>query len=307
MAEVDWLAERFEEQRARLRAIAYRMLGSLAEADDAVQNSWLRLSRADSADVGNLTGWLTTVTARECLKMLRARRTRREEPLADSGAELSAAGPAAGPAVGPRPVADHASDPEAQALLADSVGPALMIVLDSLGPAERLAFVLHDVFAVPFDDIAVILERSPSAARQLASRARRRVRGAPVPEHVDPARQRRVVDAFLAALRDGDFDALVAVLDPDVVLSDDSAGRPGAAALMRGARAVGEYALTFSQSARFVQPALVYGNPGLAIAPPGRLMGALAFTIERDKITGIEMISAPERLQHIDLAAPGDQ
>jgi RNA polymerase sigma-70 factor (ECF subfamily) len=292
MEEADWLAARFEEQRAHLRAVAYRMLGSLAEADDAVQNSWLRLSRADPAEVENLAGWLTTVVARECLKMMRARRSRREEPLADLTAE---------PAAGRR----DASDPEAQALLADSVGPALMVVLDTLAPAERLAFVLHDIFAVPFDEIAVILERSPAATRQLASRARRRIQGAPPPRTVDPGRQRQVVDAFLAALRDGDFEALVAVLDPDVLLRDDSAGLPGGAAVMRGAPAVGRYALGFSRSAQFVEPALVNGAVGLAIVPQGRLMGALGFTISGGKITEIDMISEPGRLQEVDLAAPG--
>ena len=292
MDEADWLAVRFEEQRAHLRAVAYRMLGSLAEADDAVQNSWLRLNGADAAGVENLAGWLTTVVARECLKMLRARRSRREEPLADT-------------TVGP-PVGGHdVSDPEAEALLADSVGPALMVVLDTLAPAERLAFVLHDIFAVPFDQIAPILERSPAATRQLASRARRRVQGATPPEHVDLARQRQVVGAFLTALRDGDFDALLAVLDPDVLLRDDSAGLPPSAApLMHGARAVGAHALTFSRGARFVQPALVNGAVGLAIVPQGRLIGALGFTFRHGKIAEIEMISEPGRLRHVDLAAP---
>jgi len=291
MDEADWLASRFEEQRAHLRAVAYRMLGSLAEADDAVQNSWLRLSRADTADVENLTGWLTTVVSRECLKMLRASRNRREEPLADTTVEP--------------PVGDHdVSDPEAEAQLADSLGPALMVVLDTLAPAERLAFVLHDIFAVPFDEIAPILERSPVATRQLASRARRRVQGATPPQHVEVARQRKVVDAFLAALREGDFDALLTVLDPDVRFRDDSAGLPaGAAALMQGARAVGTHALTFSRSAQFVEPALVNGAVGLAIVPPGRLIGALGFTFKHDKITEIEGISDPVRLRQVDLAA----
>jgi RNA polymerase sigma factor (sigma-70 family) len=293
MDETDWLAARFEEQRAHLRAVAYRMLGSLAEADDAVQNSWLRLSGAGAADVDNLAGWLTTVVSRECLHMLRARRSRREEPLADT-----TAGPPAG--------SHDASDPEAQALLADSVGPALMVVIDTLAPAERLAFVLHDIFAVPFDDIAAILERSPAATRQLASRARRRVHGAAPPRHVDLARQRRVADAFLTALRDGDFEALLAVLDPDVVFRDDSAALPpGAAALLRGARAVAAHALTYSQHARVVQPALVNGTAGLAIVPHGRLIGALRFIYRDDKITEIEGISDPERLRHVDLAVPG--
>jgi RNA polymerase sigma-70 factor (ECF subfamily) len=292
MDEADWLAERFEEQRAHLRAVAYRMLGSQAEADDAVQNSWLRLSGADTSAVENLAGWLTTVVARECLKMLRSRRGRREEPLADPVTEP--------------PGSEHdADDPEGAVLLADAVGPALMVVLDTLAPAERLAFVLHDIFAVPFDDIAPILERSPVATRQLASRARRRVQGATPPRQVDLARQRRVVDAFLAALREGDFDALVTVLDPEVVLRDDSAGLPGGAATMRGAHAVGAYALKFSRGARFVRPALVDGTPGLAIRLPGRLIGALGFTVDGDTITTIDMISDRGRLRHVDLAAPG--
>jgi RNA polymerase sigma-70 factor (ECF subfamily) len=292
MDEADWLAERFEEQRAHLRAVAYRMLGSQAEADDAVQNSWLRLSGADTSAVENLAGWLTTVVARECLKMLRSRRGRREEPLADPVTEP--------------PGSEHdADDPEGAVLLADAVGPALMVVLDTLAPAERLAFVLHDIFAVPFDDIAPILERSPVATRQLASRARRRVQGATPPRQVDLARQRRVVDAFLAALREGDFDALVTVLDPEVVLRDDSAGLPGGAATMRGAHVVGAYALKFSRGARFVRPALVDGTPGLAIRLPGRLIGALGFTVDGDTIVAIDMISDRGRLRHVDLAAPG--
>jgi RNA polymerase sigma factor (sigma-70 family) len=293
MDEADWLAARFEEQRAHLRAVAYRMLGSQAEADDAVQNSWLRLSGADTSAVENLAGWLTTVVARECLKMLRSRRSRREEPLADFVTEP--------------PGSQHdVDDPEAAVLLADAVGPALMVVLDTLAPAERLAFVLHDIFAVPFDDIAPILERSPVATRQLASRARRRVQGATPPRQVDLARQRRVVDAFLAALREGDFDALVTVLDPEVVLRDDSAGLPGGAATMRGAHAVGAYALKFSRGARFVRRALVDGTPGLAIRLPGRLIGALGFTFDGDTITAIDMISDRGRLRHVDLAAPGE-
>jgi RNA polymerase sigma factor (sigma-70 family) len=292
MDEADWLAARFEEQRGHLRAVAYRMLGSREEAEDAVQNSWLRLSRADTADVENLAGWLTTVVSRECLNMLRARRNHPEEPLAGGPAEPSAG--------------EHdVNDPEAEVLLADSVGPALMVVLDALAPAERLAFVLHDIFAVPFDEIASILERTPEATRKLASRARKRVRGANPPQGVDLGRQRQVVDAFLTALREGDFDALVAVLDPDVVLRDDSASLPpGGAARMRGAQAVGAYALNFSRSAQFVQAAMVNGAVGLAIVPRGRLIGALGFAFRHDKITGIEMISEPEGLMHVALAAP---
>ncbi|MEU6431944.1 sigma-70 family RNA polymerase sigma factor [Microbispora sp. NPDC046973] len=278
------LAVRFEEQRPHLLAVAYRMLGSHAEADDAVQNAWLRLSGADTAEVANLAGWLTTVVARECLKVLRTRRNRREEPLTDT-----TAGPSAG--------GHDVGDPEAEALLADSIGPALMVVLDSLAPAERLAFVLHDVFAVPFGEIAAILERSPAATRQLTSRARRRVVGATPPRQVDVIRQRQVVRAFLAALRHGDFDGLLAVLDPDVLLRDDGAG------LVRGARAVGAHALTFSRAARFVRPALVDGTVGLAIVPQGRLIGALGFAFDHDKIAVIELISDPGRLRRVDLAA----
>jgi len=311
MDEADWLAARFEEQRARLRTVAYRMLGSLAEADDAVQNAWLRLSGADTTDVENLAGWLTTVVARECLKMLRSRRVRREEPLPDEAEIAGAAGVAGVTGVtgvagaAGLPAGDHGfGDPEAAVLLADSVGPALMVVLDTLAPAERLAFVLHDIFAVPFDEIAPILGRSPVATRQLASRARRRVQGATPSRQVDLARQRQVVDAFLAALRDGDFDALVTVLDPEVVLRDDSAELP-TGATMRGARAVGSYALNFSRGARFVRPALVNGAVGLAIVPPGRVIGALGFTFANGKIAEIDMISDPERLRHVDLAALG--
>ncbi|HEX5189075.1 MAG TPA: sigma-70 family RNA polymerase sigma factor [Streptosporangiaceae bacterium] len=293
MTEADWLASRFEEQRPRLRAVAYRMLGSLAEADDAVQNSWLRLSGADTADVQNLDGWLTTVVARECLKLLRGRRHRQEEPLDETGAKA--------------PTADSRGDPEAAALLADAVGPALMVVLDTLGPAERLAFVLHDVFAVPFDDIAAILERSPAATRQLASRARRRVRGAAPPSEVDLARQRRVVGAFLAALREGDFEGLIAVLDPDVLFLEDTTGlRPGAAALLHGSQAVATHAVTFSPSARFVEPALVYGLAGLAIVPGGHLVGALAFRFRDGKIAEIQAISRASDLRYVDLARPAD-
>ncbi len=292
MDEADWLAARFEEQRGHLQAVAYRMLGSQAEADDAVQNSWLRLSGAGAGEVENLAGWLTTVVSRECLNILRSRRARREEPLTDAAA-------------GSSPDGHDAGDPEAEVLLADSIGPALMVVLDTLAPAERLAFVLHDIFAVPFDDIGPILDRSPAAARQLASRARRRVHGATPAQQADLARQRQVVDAFLAAVREGDFEALLAMLDPDVLLRDDSAELPGAAAEMRGARAVGAHALTYSRAAQFVEPALVDGAVGLAIVPHGRLMGALGFTIEDGKITEIDLISEPEHLRHVDLTALG--
>jgi RNA polymerase sigma-70 factor (ECF subfamily) len=280
MDDADWLAARFEESRPHLRLVAYRMLGSLPEADDAVQDCWLRLSGADTGDVENLTGWLTTVVARECLKTLRARRRRREEPIGDALA-VTAAG---------------ADDPEAEALLADTVGAALMVVLDTLAPAERLAFVLHDIFALPFDEIAPIVERSPAATRQLASRARRRVHGVPPARDTDLARQRQVAAAFLAALRQGDLDALIAVLDPDIVLRDARAA-PGAEPVRRGQAAVAGYALRYSRHARFVRPAQVDGTPGLAIVVLGRVIGALGFTFRGEAIIEVEMIDIPGRLR----------
>lgn len=294
MSDNDWLAARFEEHRGHLHAVAYRMLGSDADAEDVVQNSWLRLSGTDSAEVANLGGWLTTVVSRECLHVLRARRTHREQPFPEPAAGL----------VDP----DEGHDPEAAALLADHVGPALMVVLDTLGPGERVAFVLHDVFAVPFDQIAPILERSPAATRQLASRARRRVRGGSPACRSDLARQRRVVDAFLAALTDGDLAGLIAVLDPDVTLRDDSAAPTAAAAgLLRGAQAVGSHAAGYSWGARFTRPALVEGTIGLALVTPrGELLGALGFAINKDRITRIEVISDPDRLHHVNLTALDD-
>ena len=264
MDEHEWLAERFEANRTHLRAVAYRMLGSLSEADDAVQEAWLRLSRSDTSGVENLGGWLTTVVARVCLDMLRSRKSRREEPL---GAHV------------PDPIVSREDgiDPEHEALLADSVGLALLVVLETLAPAERLAFVLHDMFAVPFDEIAPIVGRSPTAARQLASRARRRVQGAATVPDADLTRQREVVDAFLAASRGGDFDALLAVLDPDVVLrADRAAVQAGASREVRGAAAV---AKTFSGRARFAQPALVNGAVGAVWAPGGRPRVVFGFTI----------------------------
>src|SRR5713226_3500922 len=263
MDEHELLADRFEENRSYLRAVAYRMLGSLSEADDAVQEAWLHLSRADTSGVANLGGWLTTVVARVCLDMLRSRKSRREEPL---GAEVPPVSRADG------------IDPEHEALLADSVGLALLVVLGTLDPAERLAFVLHDMFAVPFDEIAPIVGRSPTAARQLASRARRRVQGASTVPDANRARQREVVDAFLAASRGGDFDALLAVLDPDVVLRADPAAMPsGAATEIRGATAVAKRAA--KGGARAAQPALVNGAVGVVVAPRGRLLMVLRFTI----------------------------
>jgi RNA polymerase sigma factor (sigma-70 family) len=286
MDERDWLARRFEDHRGRLRAVAYRMLGSASEADDAVQEAWLRLSRSDADAVENLGGWLTTVVARVCLNMLEARRSRREEPV---GGDL------------PDPVAhrgdDH--DPEQQALAAEGVGLALLVVLDTLTPAERLAFVLHDLFAVPFEEIAPIVDRSPAAARQLASRARRRVQGAPPPD-ADLARQRAVVDAFLAASRQGDFEALLALLDPDVVLrADPAAVRTGAAAEVRGAAAV---AGTFSGRAQTARPALVDGAPGAVWAPGGRPRVAFGFTVADGRILAVDLLADPERLALVEPA-----
>jgi RNA polymerase sigma factor (sigma-70 family) len=296
MDEHDWLAERFEAHRTRMRAVAYRMLGELSEADDAVQEAWLRLSRADTSDVENLGGYLTTVVARICLNMLHARKSRREEPL---GTHL------------PEPIISPQDqiDPEQQALLADSVGLALLIVLETLSPAERLAFVLHDIFAVPFDEIAPIIERSPAAARQLASRARRRVQEAATSPDADLARQQAVVDAFLAASREGDFEALLAVLDPDVVLRADRGAAPlGASRVVRGARAVAEGALTFAQLGRFARPALVNGAAGIvARAPDGRPFAVMGFTVTRNKIVEIDILADPQRLRQLDLAVLGDR
>src|SRR5919202_172024 len=294
MEERDWLVRRFEENRKRLRAVAYRMLGSASEADDALQEAWLRLSRSDTSGVGNLGGWLTTVVGRVCLDMLRSRKSRREEPL---GVHV------------PDPIVSHADgiDPEREALLADSVGLALLVVLETLAPAERLAFVLHDMFGVPFDEIAPIVGRPPPAARQLASRARRRVRGAAPSPDADLTRQREVVAAFLAASRDGDFDALLAVLDPDVVLRADSGAVPaGASREVRGASAVAEQALTFSRLARFAQPALVNGAAGVVTAPGGKPYAVMGFTVRRGKIVEIDILADPARLRQFDLAVLDD-
>ena len=285
-----WLAERFEEQRTRLRSVAYRMLGSASEADDAVQDAWLRISRADTSEVNNLSAWLTTVVARVCLSMLRRRTSRREEPLDGQRPAVTTSREIRG-------------DPEEEALLADSVGLALLVVLDTLTPAERLAFVLHDMFAVPFDEIAPMLDRSPAAARQLASRARRRVTGVEPVAEADLTRQRRVVDAYLAAARDGDFEALVALLHPDVVLySDRAAGPTPEPVVLRGARLVARGATAAGERARFSQPALVNGAVGLVMAPRGKLFVVLAFTIVDDLITEIDVIGDPERLRSVELA-----
>jgi RNA polymerase sigma factor (sigma-70 family) len=288
--ENELLATEFEANRVRLRAVAYRMLGSVSEADDAVQEAWLRLSRSDPGEIENLGGWLTTVVARVCLNMLQARRSRREERL---GAHVPE------PIVSP----EDGVDPEHEALLADSVGLALLVVLDTLAPAERLAFVLHDMFAVPFDEIAPIAGRSPTAARQLASRARRRVQGASAVPDADLARQREVVDAVLAASREGDFDALLAVLDPDVVLrADRGALPPGASRVIRGAKAVAEGALAFSRVAQFARPALVNGAAGLVTAPHGRPFSVMGFTVAGGKIVEIDILADPARLRQLDLA-----
>jgi RNA polymerase sigma-70 factor (ECF subfamily) len=294
MDERDWLAEQFEEHRARLRAVAYRMLGSLSEADDAVQEAWIRLGRSDANDIDNLGGWLTTVVGRVCLNMLRSRDTRREEPI--------------NPHM-PDPIIsrEEGSDPEDEALVADSVGLALLVVLEMLTPAERLAFVLHDMFGVPFDDIAPMLGRSPAAARQLASRARRRVRGsAPAPD-TDLQRQREVVDAFFAASRDGDFEALVAVLDPDVVLrSDGGSARPRDTMIVHGAENVASRALMYVRLSPYVQPALVNGVAGVVVAPGGRPFSVMAFTVRDGKIVEIDALTDPERLRELDLTVLED-
>jgi RNA polymerase sigma factor (sigma-70 family) len=283
-----WLTDRFEEHRAHLRAVAYRMLGSGTEADDAVQEAWLRLSRADTDGVENLAAWLTTVVARVCLNMLRSRGSRREDPLDEQPSDRVGG------------VAD--GDPEQEALLADSVGLALLVVLDVLTPAERLAFVLHDMFAVPFDEIGPMIDRSPAAARQLASRARRRVRGGPVPE-ADLAQQRRIVDAYLVAARGGDFEALVTLLDPDVVLRADRAvASTPEPTVLRGIRSVAKGALLASGRARFTQPALVNGAVGLVMAPRGRLFVALGLTFADGRITEIDVIADADRLRELDLA-----
>ena len=295
MDEHEWLADRFEEHRPHLRAVAYRMLGSLAEADDAVQDTWLRLTRAGAGEVEHLGGWLTTVVARVCLNMLRSRATRREEPL--------------GPHL-PDPVISPPGtlQPEEEALLADSVGLALLVVLDSLSPAERLAFVLHDMFELPFDEIAPMVGRSPAAARQLASRARRRVRGAELPApDPDLARQRAVVDAFFLAARGGDFDTLVSLLDPDVVLrSDFGARRPAAARVTRGAAAVARQALIGALPTAHLHPALVNGAAGVIVTVNGRPFAVLGFTVTEGRIVEIDAIADPERVQRIAAAVLGD-
>lgn len=289
MGERDWLAQRFDEQRPHLVAVAYRMLGSLAEAEDAVQETWVRLSRADASAVENLAGWLTTVVGRVCLNVLRSRATRRENSLDTRTTESI-------------PASDQRTDPEHEALLADSVGLALLVVLEALDPAERLAFVLHDMFDVPFEEIAEVVGRSSAAARQLASRARRRVRGAPrIPDN-DLSRQREVVDAFLAASRSGDFDALVSLLDPDVVIrADKTAMARGAASALQGAAAVARASLV--HRARLARPALVNGEVGVVVAPRGQLIMVLRPTIEDGRIVEIEILADPESIRTLEVAA----
>jgi RNA polymerase sigma factor (sigma-70 family) len=290
MEEREWLAERFQQHRTHLRGVAYRMLGSVSDADDALQEAWLRLRGQDPRSVENMEAWLTTVVGRVCLNMLRARCARRKQ-----FAEVYVPDPV---------VSLDDGGPEQEALVADSVGLALLVVLDALSPAERLAFVLHDVFAVPYADIAAVLDRSEPAAQQLASRARRRVRGSPQPDP-DLTRQRQVVDAFFAASRDGDFDALVAVLDPTVELRiDGGAAREKASLILRGAGAVAAYSATYSKLFPFVRPALVNGAAGAVVALAGRVFSVLAFTVTHGKITQIDALVDPERLAGLGLTIP---
>ena len=306
MDEQDWVVRRFEENRAHLRAVAYRMLGSTGEADDAVQEAWLRLARSDASGVENLKGWLTTVVARVCLDALRSRASRREVPLEEPPGG-SRDGPRGGGGPGPVAGREDGTDPEREALLADSVGLALLVVLDTLSPAQRLAFVLHDTFGVPFAEIAPIVGRSPDASKMLASRARRRVRGAAAAPDADPSRRREVVDAFLAASREGDFGALLTVLDPEVVLRiDGGAVRAGLSREVRGARAVAEQTFTFSRLSPFVRPALVNGAAGVVVAPRGRPFAVMGFTVGRGKIAEIGVLADPERLRRLDLAILDD-
>jgi RNA polymerase sigma factor (sigma-70 family) len=296
MAEHSWLTERFEENRPRLRGVAYRMLGSLSEAEDAVQEAWLRLNGVDAATIENLVGWLTTVVSRVCLDMLRGRRLRREESIEARVTE-------------PTVVRGEGADPEREAVLADSVGVALLVVLDTLTPAERLVFVLHDLFGMAFEEIAPIVGRSPAAAKQLASRARRRVRGSPTRSDAGRARQSEVVDAFLRATRAGDLDALLAVLDPDAVIRIDGAARMAGGAAdaadtpreLSGASTWAKQLIAMSRGLRFVQPALINGSVGLIVAPGGKLSRVLTFTFTDAKIARLEVIGDPARLRELDL------
>jgi RNA polymerase sigma factor (sigma-70 family) len=288
MDERDWLAERFQQHRPRLRAVAYRMLGSTSEADDAVQEAWIRLSRSNAGEIDNLEAWLVSAVGRVALNLLRSRKTRREEPLE---AHL------------PDPIVDRADgiDPEHQALLADSVGLALLVVLETLTPAERLAYVLHDVFSVPFDEIGAILDRSPDAARQLASRGRRRIRGADTTPDADPAAQQEVVAAFLAAARDGDFDALVAVLDPDIVVRQDTGS--GTILEVRGAENVARRAMAAAQLGLVARPALVNGAAGWVSLLDGEVFAIAALTLQNGRITTMDILLDPARLARLDLTA----
>jgi RNA polymerase sigma-70 factor, ECF subfamily len=292
MDEREWLAERFEENRTHLRAVAYRMLGSLSEADDAVQEAWLRLNRTDARELENLGGWLTTVVARISLNMLRSRKSRAEEPIAERL---------------PDPLVDRVDgiDPEHEALLADSVGLALLVVLETLSPPERLAFVLHDIFAVPFDEIAPIVDRSPEAARQLASRARRRVRSERAVPDADEGTQREVVDAFLAAARDGDFDRLLAVLDPNVVVRVDW-GPAGGLQEIRGAAAVASQALRYGQMGLDIRPALINGVAGAVAFLEGEPFSMAAATVRNGRIVELDFLRDPVRLAQLDLTELGD-
>jgi RNA polymerase sigma-70 factor (ECF subfamily) len=292
MTQADRLAERFEKHRPHLRAVAYRMLGSLTEADDAVQDAWLRFSRADTTDVANLGGWLTTVVARVCLNVLRTRRSRPERSLESRLPD-------------PIVTRDDRGDPAQEVLLADSISLAMLVVLETLSPPERVAFVLHDVFGVPFDQIGPIVGRSPTAARQLASRARRRVRRAATQPDADLAAQRKVVDAFLAAARAGDFAALLAVLDPDIVLRADYGARVRATQEVRGAEAVAEQAVTFSSLAPFARPAVVNGSAGLVVVRDGRPFSVLGFAIRGGRIVELDIVADPARLRHVELAVLG--
>jgi RNA polymerase sigma-70 factor (ECF subfamily) len=304
MDEQGWLTERFEENRPRLRGVAYRMLGSLSEAEDAVQEAWLRLNRVETASLENLGGWLTTVVSRVCLDMLRSRKTRREEPIGARVIELT----------GTR---GESADPEGEAVLADSVGVALLVVLDTLAPAERLAFVLHDLFAMAFEEIGPIVGRSPEAARQLASRARRRVRGSPTAPDIQRERQREVVEAFVRAASTGDLEGLLAVLDPDAVIRIDAATRMAGGAAdaapepreVRGASIWAKQLIALTRGLRsaqpahvFVQPALIDGSVGLIHAPRGKLSRALAFTFADARVTRVEVIGDPARLRELDIA-----
>ena len=294
MDETEHVAKLFEAHRDHLQAVAYRMLGSATEADDAVQEAWLRLSRSDAEGIRNLQGWLTTVVARVCLDILRARKSRREEALEAQVVE-------------PASDSNDKTDPEHEALMADSVGLALLVVLDTLAPAERVVFVLHDVFDLPFDEIAPIVGRTPAAARQLASRARRRVRREDTTRDSDLKSQRVVVDAFLSALRAGDFEGLLAVLDPDVLVRlGPGVGAPGAPQEIRGAENWARGAVAFSRLAQLVQPALVDGAVGLVFAPRGRLARVLSFTIVNGKIVEVEIIADRQRLEQLDLAVLTD-